>query len=125
MKSEVKFIVFINKLLLLFHICPFCKADGLLVDWKLIGTMLEVTSSCANICCTGKTFKWKSQPEMRGTMMPAGNFLLSFATLVSGSSATKVVNLFRHMGLACISLSTYYRHQSVSELYHKNKIKSH
>jgi hypothetical protein len=87
-KSEVKFIVFINKLLLLFHICPFCKADGLLVDWKLIGTMLELTSSCANICCTGKTFKWKSQPEMRGTMMPAGNFLLSFATLVSGSSAT-------------------------------------
>ena len=116
-KDEVKFIVFLNRLLLLFHICPYCKSDGLLVDWKLVGTMLEVKATCSNIRCKGRTFVWKSQPEMPGTMMPAGNFLLSFAILVSGSSATKVVNLFRHMGLACISLPTYYRHQSVRELY--------
>ena len=46
----------------------------------------------------------------------AGNFLLSFAILVAGSSASKVLQVMKHMGLACISLPTYFRHQQVSNI---------
>jgi hypothetical protein len=77
------------------------------------GTMAEVTSICANPKC-GKTTKWFSQPYMTGTMIPAGNFLLSFGILVVGTSATKVLRVFQHMGLKCISLSTFFKHQRVS-----------
>jgi len=38
---------------------------------------------------------------MPGTKMPAGNLLLSFAILVGGGSASKVMQIFKHMGLAC------------------------
>ena len=77
------------------------------------GTMAEVTSICANPKC-GKTTKWFSQPYMTRTMIPAGNFLLSFGILVVGTSATKVLRVFQHMGLKCISLSTFFKHQRVS-----------
>ena len=50
---------------------------------------------------------------MPGTKIAAGNFLLSLAILVAGASATKVRTVFNHMGLACISLQTYYTHQNV------------
>lgn len=48
---------------------------------------------------------------MPGTKIPAGNFLLCFAILLAGGSASKVIQIFNHMGLACISLSTFFRHQ--------------
>ena len=51
---------------------------------------------------------------MSGTKIYAGNFLVSFAILVAGSSASKVLQVMKHMGLACISLPTYFRHQQVS-----------
>ena len=75
--------------------------------------MAEVTSTCGNV---GNTSKWFSQPNMTGTKIPAGNFLLSFGILVAGTSATKVLRLFHHMGLKCIALSTYFAHQCVSLL---------
>ena len=77
------------------------------------GTMAEVTTTCANPK-SGKTVRWFSQPYMTGTMIPAGNFLLSFGILVAGTSATKVLRVLKHMGLKCISLSTYFMHQRVS-----------
>ena len=112
-KTEPKFIVFLSQLLLLFQICPSCKGDGISVEWKTLGTMVQVTTLCSNQTCTNKTV-WRSQPQMPGTDIPAGNFLTSFATLVSGSLAVKVFNVLQHIGLCCISLRTYYRHQSVS-----------
>ena len=113
LRSEAKFIVFFTQLLALFKFCHVCKFDNPLVEVQENGTMAEVTTTCANPKC-GKTTKWFSQPYITGTMIPAGNFLLSFAILVAGTSATKVLRVFRHMGLKCISLSTYFKHQRVS-----------
>ena len=45
--------------------------------------------------------------------MVAGNFLLCFAILVAGGSATKVFQIFSHMGLSCVSLKTFFLHQKV------------
>jgi hypothetical protein len=56
---------------------------------------------------------------MTGTKIPAGNFLLSFAILVAGKSATKVLRVFNHMGLKCISLSTFFKHQRVGVVHNK------
>ena len=100
---------------MLFRVCPSCKADGLLTEQRVVGTMIEITSFCANPKCPKKEMVWKSQPDMPGTRIPAGNFLLSFAILVAGASATKIRTVFGHMGLACISLTTYYTHQKVCD----------
>ena len=54
---------------------------------------------------------------MTGTSIPAGNLLLSFGTLTAGTSATKVIRALKHMGMACISLRTYFNHQCVSILH--------
>jgi hypothetical protein len=70
--------------------------------------MAEVTSTCANPKC-GRTTKWFSQPYMTGTKIPAGNFLLSLAILVAGTSATKFLPVFNHMGLKCIFSYFYER----------------
>ena len=113
-RTEGKFIVFPSQLLLLFHVCPACKQDGLLAEPRVIGTMVEIASSCANPNCKEKERLWRSQPDMPGTRIPAGNFLLSFAILVAGASATKIKTVFSHMGLSCISLSTYFSHQKVN-----------
>jgi len=78
-----------------------------------VGTMVTITASCQNLEC-GKDFVWRSQQLLPGTKIYSGNFLVSFATLVAGSSASKVLQVMKHMGLACISLSTYFRHQRVS-----------
>ena len=112
-RTEPKFIVFLSQLLLLFRVCPVCKADGLLTEQRVIGTMIEIASFCANPKCQKRETIWRSQPEMPGTKIAAGNFLLSFAILVAGASATKVRTVFNHMGLACISFQTYYAHQRV------------
>ncbi|KAJ7380685.1 hypothetical protein OS493_007052 [Desmophyllum pertusum] len=48
---------------------------------------------------------------MFGTRIPARNFLLCFVILLAGGSASKVIQIFNHMGLACISLSTFFQHQ--------------
>lgn len=113
MRSEPKFVVFLSQLLLLFQICPMCKTSNPLVKTRQIGTMVEVKTTCANIHCPSNENVWRSQPEMRGTRMPAGNLLLCFAILVAGGSASKVFRVFKHMGLACLSLRTFFKHQKV------------
>ena len=57
---------------------------------------------------------------MPGTKISAGNFLVCMATLLSGGSFSKVRQMFLHMGLGCVSLSTYFRHQKVCKLYCAN-----
>ena len=88
---------FFTQLLALSKFCHVCKFDNPLVEVQENGTMVEVTSTCANPKCS-KTIKWFSQPYMKGTKIPAGNFLLSFGILVAGTSATKVLRVFKHMG---------------------------
>ena len=112
---ESKHIVFFSKLLLLFQFCRACKADKPLIESREVGTMAVVTTRCQNPKCPEKEKVRYSQPYMPGTKIPAGNFLLSFAILLAGSSVSKVIQIFNHMGLACISLSTFFQHQRVSK----------
>ena len=113
-RSEPKFIVFLSQLLLLFSICPECKSAKPAVETCCSGTMVKVTTNCFNPHCTKPENTWKSQPQMTGTKMAAANFLLCFSTLVSGASPSKILLVFKNMGLACFTLKTYNKHQAVS-----------
>ena len=42
---------------------------------------------------------------------PVGNILLSLAVLMGGASVSKVLLLFRHLGLCCYSPRTLFSHQ--------------
>lgn len=120
-RTEPKFITFFTQLLILFKFCHFCHEPNPLVETLQIGTMAEVRALCVNPKC-GKEFIWKSQPVMPATKIPAGNFLLCFSILVAGGSASKVFQIFKHMGLACISLNTFFEHQRVSKAVYSNCI---
>ena len=114
MRTEPKFIVFMTQLMALFKYCPFCKSENPDVSVKENGTMAEVNITCSNQSC-GKTSSWHSQPVIPGTKIAAGNFLLCFAILVAGASATKVLRVLKHMGVKCFSLTTFFKHQRVSK----------
>ena len=111
-KEEPKHIVFLSKILTLFSICFVCKGDSPIVVAKQKGTMLFVTATCTNLQC-GEVFRWRSQPDLPGTKIPAGNILVSMGILCAGGSFTKFKTVFNHIGLACISRATYFSHQKV------------
>ena len=123
-RTEPKFIVFFTQLLTLFRFCPCCKSDNPLVEVQENGTMAEVTTICSNPSCNSKTSTWHSQPNMPGTTIPAGNFLLCFAILDAGGSASKILQVYQHMGIKCISLTTFFKHQRVSKTYFLYKVLS-
>ena len=112
MQTEPKLIVCLSQLMLLFQICSLCRSPNPLVDVQRCGTMAKVVTTCHNQGCGSNV--WDSQPNMVGTKIPAGNFLLSFVILAVGGSPSKTLWIFEHMGLSCIALSTYFHHQSVS-----------
>ena len=121
-RKQPKFVVFLTQLLLHFKTCFFCHQKEPVLKVSQVGTMVTRTTSCQNPECR-KDFVWKSQQLMPGTKIYAGNFLLSFAILVAGSSASKVLQVMKHTGLACISLPTYFRHQRVGNIKNtENKI---
>ena len=108
-----KHIVFLSQLLLLFRFCHSCKADSPLVETRKVGSKAVVTTTCSNPKCPQKTTTWHSQPMVPGTKISGGNFLICMATLLSGGSFSKVMQIFLNMGLGCVSLSTYFRYQRV------------
>ena len=111
-RTEPKFIVFFSQLLALFQICRLCKCEKTLVEVNAYGTMAEVVTVCVNPQC-GKRTTWFSQPNFQGTKIAAGNFLLSYGIILAGSSATKVFRALKHMGMTCISLTTFFKYQRV------------
>ena len=113
-QTEPKFVVFLSQLQLLFKACPECKTTGPAVETSTVGTMIKVQTKCFNPHCPKPQNTWNSQPQMTETKMPAANFLLCFSILVSGASPSKVLLVFKNMGLACISLTTCNKHQAVS-----------
>lgn len=114
-RTEPKYIVFLTKLLLLFRFCHVCRTGSKPeTTAEQTGTGVVIKTVCTNSNCR-KEFIWSSQPFMPGTKILAGNFLISMAVLFAGGSFTKVRQIFLHMGLACTSLSTFFRHQQVSE----------
>ena len=86
--------------------CFKCKAQSPSVNVKVHGTMVIVEQTCKS--CKGYT--WRSQPLVLGKY-PAGDILLSFATLMSGSSISKALLLFRHMGLKFNCARMFFYHQ--------------
>ena len=99
--NEPKFIVFYSKLLAIFSLfCFNCKTENPDVEMKTSGTMVTVMQSCSK--CRNE-YVWKSQPLVLGKY-PAGNILLSFAVLVAGASISKILLVFRHLGLCVYSL---------------------
>ena len=111
LESEPKFLVFYSMLLSLFSMfCFRCKAGKPKVEMKQTGTMVTVLQYCKY--CEGNPFTWRSQPyhPVMGRY-PAGNILLSFAVLLAGASISKVLLVFRHMGLCTYSIRTYFAHQ--------------
>lgn len=112
LRTEPKHIVFLSQLLLLFRFCHICKADNPTVETSEIGTEAVVKTSCNNPECM-KQSTWYSQPLIPGYRIPAGNFLLCLCILLTGGSATKVLQMFKHMGLGCVSLGTFFKYQRV------------
>jgi len=114
LKTEPKHIVFLSQLLLLFQFCHVCKAENPELVAKQVGTEAVITTNCFNPKCPKKVNTWHSQPAMPNSQIPAGNFLLFMAVLLAGGSVTKVFQIFKHMGLCCVSLKTFFKYQQVS-----------
>ena len=114
LRSEPKHIVFLTQLLMLFNFCHVCKSDNPSVEARQVGTKAVVTTTCTNPKCPKQVNTWHSQPNMPGSVLPAGNFLLCMAILLAGGSATKIFQIFSHMGLGCVSLNTFFKCQRVS-----------
>ena len=93
------------KIFILF--CFNCKADKPEVEMKQNGTMVTVKQHCQK--CKG--YVWNSQSFMPQGKYPAGNMLLSFAVLMAGASISKVLLVFRHLGLCAYSSRTFFAHQ--------------
>ncbi|XP_067029738.1 uncharacterized protein [Acropora muricata] len=110
LRTEPKHIVFLSQLLVLFKFCHVCKADNPLIEAGGIGTEAVIKTTCSNPACS-KEKTWYSQPLIPGTQMPAGNFLLCLSILLVGGSATKVFQMFSHMGLGHVSLNTFFKCQ--------------
>ena len=110
-RSEPKYVAFLSQLLLLFQFCHFCKTDNPAVEVTESGTNVTINVKC------NKESTWHSQPFLPGSFIHAGNFLLPFAVILAGGSATKMINTCKHMGLRCISLKTFFKHQRVSVMF--------
>ena len=107
--NEPKFIVFYEMLLKVFLLfCFNCKADKPEVSMKRKGTMITVKQHCTK-CIKG--YVWTSQRYMPHGKYPVGNVLLSFPVLMAGASISKVLLVFRHMGLCVYSARTFFTHQ--------------
>lgn len=89
--------------------CFKCKHDNPTVTMKSSGTMVTVYHSCFK--CGENAYQWRSQPLILGKY-PAGNLLLSFGVLMAGASISRVLLVFRHMGLVAYNVRTFFSHQS-------------
>ena len=100
---QPKFIVFCGMLMNIFTLfCFKCKEAAPAASLKCHETMVTVTQHCRK--CKD-VFEWNFQPLVMGKY-PAGNLLLSFAILMAGASISKVLLIFRHMGISVYSART-------------------
>ncbi|KAK2548287.1 hypothetical protein P5673_031519 [Acropora cervicornis] len=80
------------------------------VTMKQRGTMVIVNQHC--MICGDNSYSWKSQPMMFNGRYPAGNVLLSFSMLMAGASISKILLVFKHMGLSAYNARTFFFHQT-------------
>lgn len=86
--------------------CPSCGNRKISWICQEVGTLLHVQLQCTECAHTSV---WSSQPLFGRT--PAGNICLSAAILFAGATATKVLRVLSHMGVAVMSLRSFFRHQ--------------
>ena len=113
LQQEPKFVMFLSQWLLLFKFCPYCETDNPLLEARRTETGVVITTNCSHPKCGRQQDVWRCQPYIPDTTVNAGDFLLCFAILLSGGRASKVVNVFKHVGLSSISLATFFKHQRV------------
>ncbi|CAL9690969.1 unnamed protein product [Knipowitschia caucasica] len=101
-----KYIVFESSLLLLLSICTSCSGRNRCFK-NSIGTLLTVKTVCEKC---GEKAEWRNQPCVR--QLPILNILLSASILFTGSMPTKTLRLFSFLNIKCISIRTYFHHQS-------------
>ena len=97
--KERKFVVFETQLRLLTDFCHDCAKQQLHMKKDINGTCI----TCSYLCECGSSFYWTSQPHS-GTM-PYGNLLTAAAIMFSGRSATRILNMMKHLKLACFTVS--------------------
>ena len=90
--------------------CSECKSGVPEIKAVKNGSMITIIQSCEK--CGSDCFKWQSQPFILGRY-PAGNVLLSFASLAAGASISKICLVFKHMKLAIHDIRTFFRHQQM------------
>ena len=107
--KERTFIVFISSFmaLLTWCHCPRCGCQDTSNQVTEVGTLLIMILICKSCMATSV---WHSQPYCCN--IPAGNILLSAAILFAGATASKVLRVFRHMDVSCITTRTFFRHQN-------------
>ncbi len=107
--KEPKFLVFYSMLVSLFSLfCFKCRKCTPTIEAVKNGTMVTITQNCPD--CGDAAFKWRSQPLIFGKH-PAGNIALSYAILMAGASVSKILLVFKHMGLCATNIRTYFLHQ--------------
>lgn len=107
--EDNKYIVFETKLLDLFKLCRDCGSGNVYIKKRVMGTLLIITVECYSC---DKSSKWESQPFYQNR--PAGNLLLSAATLFAGGSWTMMRRILSQLRLACIADQTFYTIQRES-----------
>lgn len=104
---EIKCLVFESHLLGLFVQCRSCHQHCTGKIAHYIGSFVCVKQECSHC---GHAWTWKSQALLKDT--PVGSILLSASILFSGSSATKVLCMLKHLNMATIKERTFYHHQN-------------
>ncbi|KAK0142910.1 hypothetical protein N1851_019148 [Merluccius polli] len=104
--EQAKYIVFEEQLLDLFSLCQYCRSGNVGITKRVMGTLLIITAECYT--CT-RTKQWESQPYYQRT--PAGNVLLSAATLFAGGSWTMMRRILSNLRVASIVDQTFYQIQ--------------
>ena len=104
--KEEKYIIFKSCLSPLLKHCLDCGGSVIDCEEATIGSLLSVKLFCIN----GHHNIWKSQPIINNT--PAGNLLLSAATLFSGNTFSKISQFASFFNLAFLGKTTFYNMQS-------------
>lgn len=100
--KQRSFLVFESSLCLLLLTCMVCCSQPChFIVRRCIGTFIVLDQ----LCPEGHSSTWESQPTH--DIMPLGNLMIASAILVSGGSATQVLNMFVIIGIPTITTQTY------------------
>ncbi|CAN7945265.1 unnamed protein product, partial [Ixodes hexagonus] len=118
---EAKFLVFESCLKELLDRCLSCGAQHCEVQLTFVGTMVRAKVKCPSSHIT----TWRSQPTFH--RKPMGNISVCSAILFTGSSPTKVLQLFSVMGMQSLQKSQFFKFQrcyllpAVTEVWHSEQ----